>query len=185
MEELIDSMASGKSSEHLPMYNSNVDIISAQLADPNNRWANYLCVQKMDVRAFLPFRATPGSAGYDLQAFESIIIPAWGSAKFDLKIKLVLPIGTMGRIASRSGLALKHGLEVGAGVIDSDYRGEIGVIIRNHSDFPYSVNRGDKIAQLIIHPILTPEVKEVKSMEDIFGTTERGSGGFGSTDIKK
>lgn len=81
--------------------------------------------------------------------------------------------------APRSGLAWKHSIDVGAGVIDADYRGPVGVILFNHSDVDFEVKAGDRIAQLIIEKIVTPEVEEVDDLD----ATERGSGGFGSTGV--
>jgi len=82
-----------------------------------------------------------------------------------------------GRIAPRSGLASKHGLQTGAGVIDSDYRGEVKVLLFNHSDVEFRVDEGDRVAQLILQRIATPEVVCVEEL----GGTVRGGGGFGST----
>jgi dUTP pyrophosphatase len=79
--------------------------------------------------------------------------------------------------APRSGLTLKNGLDVGAGVIDEDYRGNVGVILFNHSDTEFTVKAGDRIAQLILERIVTPAVEEVEDLD----VTDRGSGGFGST----
>ena len=81
--------------------------------------------------------------------------------------------------APRSGLAWKHSIDVGAGVIDADYRGPVGVILFNHSDQDFAVKAGDRIAQLILERIVMPDVMEVEDLE----STTRGSGGFGSTGI--
>lgn len=82
--------------------------------------------------------------------------------------------------APRSGLTLKNGLDVGAGVIDEDYRGNVGVILFNHSDTEFTVKAGDRIAQLILERIVTPAVEEVEDLD----ATDRGSGGFGSTGVE-
>ena len=82
-------------------------------------------------------------------------------------------------VAPRSGLAWKHSIDVGAGVIDADYRGPVGVILFNHSEFDFEVKEGDRIAQLIIENIITPEVMEVEDLD----STVRGTGGFGSTGV--
>lgn len=81
--------------------------------------------------------------------------------------------------APRSGLALKHAIDVGAGVIDADYRGPVGVILFNHSDVDFEVKAGDRIAQMILEKIITPEVMEVKDLD----STLRGEAGFGSTGV--
>ena len=103
-----------------------------------------------------------GSAGYDLYSTEDLVIPSLGTAKVRLGISIALPENTYGRIAPRSGLALK-GIDVGGGVIDGDYRGEVAVVLFNHGS-TYRVHRGDRIAQLIIIPILTPEIKVVSEL---------------------
>lgn len=81
--------------------------------------------------------------------------------------------------APRSGLALKHAIDVGAGVIDADYRGPVGVILFNHFDVDFEVKVGDRIAQLILEKIVTPAVLEVEDLD----STTRGEGGFGSTGV--
>lgn len=95
-------------------------------------------------------------------------------------IQIEIPEGCYGRIAPRSGLAHKHFIDVGAGVIDSDYRGNVGVIIFNFSDQDFVVQRGDRIAQLICEKIENPELEEV---QELF-VSARGDKGFGSTGIK-
>ena len=90
---------------------------------------------------------------------------------------MAIPEGTYGRVAPRSGLAAKHHLDVGAGVIDADYRGPVGVVMFNLGQTDYPVKKGDRIAQLILEKILMAEIEEVDDLDD----TERGEGGFGST----
>ena len=90
---------------------------------------------------------------------------------------MALPTGCYGRIAPRSGLALKKFIDIGAGLIDADYRGEVGVILFNFSDQDFVVNMGDRIAQIIFEKIKTPQIKELDSLEG----TDRGAGGYGST----
>jgi dUTP pyrophosphatase len=92
-------------------------------------------------------------------------------------IAIQVPKGHYGRVAPRSSLAWKDFVDVGAGVIDEDYRGEVKVVLYNHGESLFHVKMGDRIAQLIIEKISYPEVKEVETLEE----TERGSGGFGST----
>ncbi|XAO27153.1 hypothetical protein I312_105995 [Cryptococcus bacillisporus CA1280] len=88
-----------------------------------------------------------------------------------------VPQGHYGRIAPRSGLASKHGIQTGAGVIDSDYRGPVMVLLFNHSDVDFEVNPKDRIAQLILERISVPKLRQVESLD----ATVRGAGGFGST----
>jgi dUTP pyrophosphatase len=97
--------------------------------------------------------------------------------KTDLSI--AIPENTYARIAPRSGLALKHSIDVGAGVIDYDYRGPVGVILFNHSDTDFTINRGDRVAQLILERISMASVAEVQELSE----TVRGAGGFGSSGV--
>ncbi|XP_046857443.1 deoxyuridine 5'-triphosphate nucleotidohydrolase-like [Xenia sp. Carnegie-2017] len=132
---------------------------------------------KMSENAMTPTRGSCGAAGYDLYAAYDAQIPAQGKALVKTDIAVALPEGWYGRVAPRSGLSWKHHLDVGAGVIDSDYRGNVGVILFNLSHSDYEVKGGDRIAQLIIQRICTPELKEVKNLDQ----TIRGDGGYGST----
>jgi len=128
--------------------------------------------------AKLPTKGSPHSAGYDLYASAQVVIPPKGRELIPLGISVKIPNGYYGRIAPRSSLALSAGIDVGAGVVDSDYRGLIGVVLFNHDhkrDFKVSI--GDRIAQLIITPYVDLSVKSVGSLDQ----TKRGEGGFGST----
>lgn len=136
---------------------------------------------KVQENATIPQRATSGSAGYDLSACEEAIVPARGYKMINTGIATQFPADHYARVAPRSGLTLKKGLLVGAGVIDSDYTGEIRVILFNHTDTTYTVEVGDRIAQLIFECIITPEVQVVSY--DELKQTERGAGGFGSTGV--
>lgn len=126
-----------------------------------------------------PKRSSPGAAGYDLCAAFYVEVPARDRALIPTGIKVAIPSGYYGRIAPRSGLAVTQGLDVGAGVIDPDYRGEIYVLMFNHSDRPYLVSPGHRVAQLILERIGLPETEEVTSLDE----TERGEGAFGSTGV--
>jgi len=138
----------------------------------------YLKVKLQSDLAKLPCRATPGSVGYDLFAADNCFILSGDHSCIQTGISVAIPPGHYGRIASRSSLSLRHGIEVGAGVIDTDYRGEILVVLYNHGFENYTIKKGDKIAQLILEKIITPEVVQVDELDD----TVRGFGGFGSTD---
>lgn len=105
------------------------------------------------------------------------VVPARGKALVKTDIQIEVPDGTYGRVAPRSGLAWKNFIDVGAGVIDQDYRGNVGVILFNHSDIDFDVKKGDRIAQLICERIVHPTVVEAETLTD----TTRGAGGFGST----
>ena len=129
-----------------------------------------------------PSRATAGSAGMDLSACieEDIIIAPRQLVKIPTGIAIALPGPEyVALVYARSGLGIKHGISLsnGVGVIDSDYRGEIQVGLTNLSDTPYTVQPGDRIAQLVVMPVAVPELEIVTELED----TQRGTGGFGST----
>jgi dUTP pyrophosphatase len=132
---------------------------------------------KLDDGAYMPTRAYPTDAGLDLRARETQIVPAKESATFDTGVHIELPPDTVGYIKGKSGLNVKHGIVVPDGTVDEGYTGSIRVKLYNFSGYDYKVNKGDKICQLVIHPILKPELEVVDSLAD----TERGSGGFGST----
>ncbi|GAB1310976.1 Deoxyuridine 5'-triphosphate nucleotidohydrolase [Madurella fahalii] len=136
-----------------------------------------LLIKKLSDKARLPTRGSAFAAGYDLYAARDTTIPARGKALVDTDISMSVPAGTYGRIAPRSGLAAKHFIDTGAGVIDADYRGPVKVLLFNHGEADFEVKEGDRIAQLVIERIYTPEVLEVQELE----TSVRGAGGFGST----
>ena len=140
----------------------------------------------LDEGAILPTRAHETDAGLDLYTPNDVIVARsrWtptegitvGSATIDTGVHVEIPKGYVGFIKSKSGLNVKHGLTA-EGVIDSGYTGSIVVKLYNHTSTSYEFKAGEKIAQLVILPILTPDLEVVDSLED----TERGSGGFGST----
>ena len=131
---------------------------------------------KLDKGAFTPTRAHPTDAGMDLYARDTQIVPAKESAIFDTGVHIELPAGTVGMLKSKSGLNVKHGIS-SEGVIDVGYTGSIVAKLYNHSGRDYKVNAGDKITQLVIMPILTPDIEIVDELE----ATERGDNGFGSS----
>ena len=135
-----------------------------------------LFVKKLDEDAVVPTRATPGSAGFDLSSVEKLTVPSKGRAAVRTGISIKLPPGTYGRVAPRSGFAYRFGIDVLAGVIDADYREEILVILYNSGDLDFDVEKGQRIAQLIVEKIEIPEVAVVSHLSE----TER-RGGFGST----
>ncbi|XP_058703161.1 deoxyuridine 5'-triphosphate nucleotidohydrolase, mitochondrial isoform X1 [Poecile atricapillus] len=132
---------------------------------------------KLSENAFTPSRGSPRAAGYDLYSAYDCVIPPMEKAVVKTDIQIALPSGCYGRVAPRSGLAAKHFIDVGAGVIDEDYRGNIGVVLFNFGKEMFEVKKGDRIAQLICERIYYPELEEVETLDD----TERGEGGFGST----
>lgn len=130
--------------------------------------------------AYLPKRSTQGSAGYDIYSCEDKLILPKTVGMINTGIKIAISDPNMyAQIASRSGLA-SRGLFVEGGVIDSDYRGLIKVLLFNSTKDEFVVKKGDRIAQLIFHNIVTPKLKEVNSFSEE-EKTERGENGFGST----
>jgi len=163
-----------------------------------------LLIKKLSDKARLPTRGSTFAAGYDLYAARETTVPARGKGLVDTDISMAVPAGTCmfpvalslssnstttthprsmlsvikdGRIAPRSGLAAKNFIDTGAGVIDADYRGQVKVLLFNHSDQDFVVVEGDRVAQLVLERIYTPEVVEVAELEE----SVRGAGGFGST----
>ncbi len=141
-----------------------------------------LPIKKLDPAAILPRYATPGAAGADLCALpvgEPITIHPGKTVLIRTGLAMAIPEGYVGLIYARSGLASKQGLAPAnkVGVIDSDYRGEVMVALHNHSECPRRVTPGDRVAQLVLTPVLVAEITETDALAD----TERGEGGFGST----
>lgn len=140
-------------------------------------------VFKKSPLATVPFRADPGAAGYDLSSIEELVIPAKSQGIVDTGLVFQFPSDCYGRVAPRSGLAVRNSIMVMAGVVDSSYRDSIKVVLFNHSDKDLSIKIGDRIAQLIFEKIYTPaELVLVDRIDDLL-TTERGTGGFGSTGV--
>jgi dUTP pyrophosphatase len=139
-----------------------------------------LNVTKLVPNATLPARATPGAAGYDLFSTDSYVVLPGRRVVVSTGISVQLPPGTYGRIAPRSGLAVKHGLDTLAGVIDSDYTGEVKVVLQNlDMSQPFVIRPGYRIAQLILEQCVTPHVVEIPG--ECTNLTDRGAAGFGST----
>ncbi|MFT0891364.1 dUTP diphosphatase [Pseudochelatococcus sp. G4_1912] len=133
----------------------------------------------------VPAYASDAAAGLDLAAAvpdnAPIVIAPRQRAMVPTGLIIALPDGTEGQVRPRSGLALKNGITVlnTPGTVDSDYRGEVGIILYNTSDEPFTVTRGLRIAQLIVAPVLRVRIESVASLDD----TARGAGGFGSTGV--
>ncbi|KAM6058398.1 deoxyuridine 5'-triphosphate nucleotidohydrolase, mitochondrial isoform 1-T1 [Chlamydotis macqueenii] len=132
---------------------------------------------KLSENASAPSKGSARAAGYDLYSAYDCVIPPMEKAVVKTDIQIALPSGCYGRVAPRSGLAAKHFIDVGAGVIDEDYRGNVSVVLFNFGKESFEVKKGDRIAQLICERICYPELEEVDALDD----TERGEGGFGST----
>jgi dUTP pyrophosphatase len=158
---------------HYPQFDAD----SASARQLPTREVLSLRVKRHTPEAILPQRATVGSAGYDLCSAINTTLEATGRAMIPTELSIEVPAGHYGRVAPRSGLAMKHGINVGAGVIDSDYRGKVTVVLFNHTTTPFEIKAGDRIAQLIIERCSTPKIEEIQD----HAPTERGEGGFGST----
>ena len=130
----------------------------------------------IDPGAIMPTRAHKDDAGLDLYATEDAVVFRDGSHTFDTGVHVAIPQGYVGFLKSKSGLNVNNGIQ-SSGVIDAGYTGSIRVKLYNHSNRMVKIKRGQKISQLVILPIITPELELVDDLED----TERGDGGFGSS----
>ena len=135
--------------------------------------------KKLHDEAVVPTRGSEFAAGLDLSSVESVVIEPGDRAIVATGLAVIIPNGTYLRIAPRSGLAAKHGIDVLAGVVDSDYRGEIKVILVNFAREPFAVMPGERIAQAILEQCVIADVETVDELTD----TDRGAAGFGSTGI--
>lgn len=136
-------------------------------------------VKKLVECAKLPTRGTVHSAGYDLYSNTSGVIEPRCRCLVSTGISIQIPDGHCGLIWPRSGLSVKYGIETGAGVIDSDYTGDIGVILHNFSDEPFTFEKHMRIAQIVITPIITPPLIETHELKE----SKRGINGYGSTGL--
>jgi len=136
-----------------------------------------LFVKKLDEQAAIPTQSNRSDAGWDLYANHQDCIQPNSRALIKTGISLEIPDGFVGLIWPRSGLAVKNGLDVFAGVVDAGYRGEVGVCLFNSSETEVKIKQGDRIAQILFQPVPQFQIVEVEEL----GSTERGSGGFGST----
>ena len=130
---------------------------------------------KISINAVTPTRATEGSVGLDFYSPADYIIPPHNQLLIPTQIKLQIPLGYYGRLASKSGLAILHQLHVGAGVIDPDYMGEIMVLLINTASRVHSIKKGHPIAQLILEKVSVPILREVQQLPP----TTRGAHGCG------
>lgn len=160
-------------------YQTGVEMIS------NPRERVTVSIYKLNPDATIPSYAHPTDAGADVCAVEETKIEAGATTIVKTGIAVAVPAGYEIQVRPRSGLSLKSGLRIAnaPGTIDADYRGEVGIIVTNTGDIPYVIDKGMKIAQLVVAPTPMIRWKEVNSLEEL-GSTERGKGGFGSTDKK-
>jgi dUTP pyrophosphatase len=131
---------------------------------------------QLDAGAYMPTRAHEWDAGLDLYAMETVFLPMYDSRVFDTGVHVEIPKGYVGMVKSKSGLNVNNNI-TSEGVIDCGYTGSIRVKLYNNGNQNMYISKGQKISQLVIMPIITPELELVEKLED----TERGTGGFGST----
>jgi dUTP pyrophosphatase len=125
----------------------------------------------------LPEYASAGCAGADLRASEAVVLAPGGRSAVPTGVRLQIPAGHVGLVWPRSGLAVRHGIDTLAGVIDSDYRGEVKVVLVNHGDEPFAIAAGERVAQLLLQRV----ERAAFAAGAALGETGRGEGGFGST----
>lgn len=139
---------------------------------PNPTESNFpiLKVKRLSSNAKLPVRASSGAAGYDLFAAEDCCIDPHTRRVVKTDLSIAVPVSHYGRVAPRSGLSFKYGIDIAAGVIDSDYRGPVGIVMVNNGKTTFDIKTGDRVAQLLLECISTLHVQEVDELDD----TERG-----------
>jgi dUTP pyrophosphatase len=138
-----------------------------------------LKIKKLNPEAIIPAYQTKEAAGFDLHSIENVVLKPGERKLIGTGLAFEIEYGYEVQIRPRSGLAFKHGITVlnSPGTIDSDYRGEIKVLLINHSDEEFEIKKGDRIAQAVVAPVIQAEIVEVEELS----STERGEGGFGST----
>ncbi|MBU1185821.1 MAG: dUTP diphosphatase [Acidobacteria bacterium] len=137
-----------------------------------------LRVKRIHKEARLPSYGHPGDAGMDLYAVEDVVLERGNPVPVPTGIQVAIPVGHVGLVWDKSGVSLS-GVHRLAGVIDAGYRGEIRVVLINLTEKPYTVERGKKIAQMLIQPVFSVEIEEADNLDG----TDRGEGGFGSTGL--
>lgn len=137
-------------------------------------------IKKLSATATIPRYIHPHDAGMDLYSCETLTIGSGERKLIPTGIAMAIPSGYVGLIWDKSGIATNHGLKTMAGVIDSGYRGEIKILVHNLSSESYTVQAGEKIAQMLIQPVEQKKIIEVEELDE----TSRGAGGFGSTGME-
>lgn len=135
--------------------------------------------KKLHDKAIIPKRTNPTDAGLDIYCIEAVTLFSGQQAALPSGLAMAIPDGYVGLIWPRSGLAVKHGIDVLAGVVDSSYRGELKVSLINHGERPVEFRPGDRIAQILIQPVSIQQPIEVSTLDD----TDRGVKGFGSSGL--
>ncbi|XP_058130985.1 deoxyuridine 5'-triphosphate nucleotidohydrolase, mitochondrial-like [Dasypus novemcinctus] len=158
----------------MPCSEETPAISPSKRARPAEEGGVRICFARLSEHAMAPAKGS----SFDLYSAYDYTIPPMEKALVKADIQRALPSGCYERVAPRSGLAAKHSTDVGVGVIDEDYGGNVGVVLFNFGKEKFEVKKGDRIAQLICEWIFYPEIEEVQVLD----VTERGSGGFGSTE---
>lgn len=186
LEEITDDETLSENKKDLirTIFTGCLDIIE-QIYEGGGREFVPVKIVKLNPEAIIPKYAHPTDAGADVCAIEETKIEAGETKIVKTGIAVAIPVGYEIQVRPRSGLSLKSGLRIAnaPGTIDTDYRGEVGIIMTNTKDIPYVIEKGMKIAQLVISQVPRIKWDEVTTVEDL-GTTERGEGGFGSTGTK-
>ena len=130
-------------------------------------------VVRLTENAILPTRGSIWAAGLDLYSAYDLTVPARGLVSVVTDLQIHVPEGFYGRIPLRSGLAIHHHIDIGAGVIDEDYRGNVTVILFNHSDKLFVINRGERVGQLICEKVYYPVLEEVSAGNDVVGAASK------------
>ncbi|XP_071385006.1 deoxyuridine 5'-triphosphate nucleotidohydrolase, mitochondrial isoform X1 [Centroberyx affinis] len=171
---------------HMQMITQGKEVTDASTVSPPKRarteklpedFKPVLKFAKLSEHATTPTRGSAKAAGYDLYSAYDYSIGPMDKAIVKTDIQIAVPSGYYGRVAPRSGLAVKHFIDVGAGVVDEDYRGNVGVVLFNFNKEAFEVKKGDRVAQLVCERICYPDLVELETLDE----TERGAGGFGST----
>jgi len=149
------------------------------ITPPKPNTKSILKYKLSSIFATKPSQSTPNSAGFDIYASEAVTIQPKQRSLIKTNLHLAIPVGCYGRIAPRSGLSLNHSIDLGAGVIDNDYRGEVRPLLLNNGTSPYMVQKGDRVAQIIFEKYLLPDLQRAQKLSN----TIRGEKGFGSTEI--
>lgn len=134
-------------------------------------------VKKLKANAILPQMMRAGDAAFDLSACEDVLLKSGKTKIIPTGLALEIPVGFVGNIRDRSGMSAKHALHTLAGIIDSNYRGEIGIVMTNLSQVDYQIKVGDRVAQMLIQKIEIADFEEVAELSD----TNRGENGFNSS----
>lgn len=137
-------------------------------------------IKRLDKDLEIPKYSRNGDAALDIRSAESLILKTDERKIIKSGVVIVVPEGYVGLVWDRGGMAAKHGIHTMAGVLDSNYRGELMIVLKNLSEKDFEIRKGDRIAQLVIQPVLNAETEEIEHLDE----TERGEGRFSSSGIK-